>query len=222
MCDYCEPTLADKIFAEASKQLMNALKEEVKRKLDAVTWENNELKNQLRGVVDRGLRLSQREADLKVKEVELSQRAKYMSISEFLGQREVIMYRARAKWVLGPKCNKCNDDRELLYTTPLGKAAAETCDCAQKMKVYELQKLVLSSMSKKNYTHKLYMRFEPYEGGYNASILIEEANIYNDGDDFADIGNGSIYFREKAQCQAYCDWLNSKNVRFETNEKVIA
>ena len=59
-------------------------------------------------------------------------------------------YRIDSTWRSGPKCEHCNENRQLEYTTPRGKPAAEQCECAATTRVYEVEEQFVHEMAKRS------------------------------------------------------------------------
>ena len=48
-----------------------------------------------------------------------------------------------------PKCNKCNEDRKLEYTTPRGRVAYEPCECAATTLVWVVEEQLVHEITKR-------------------------------------------------------------------------
>ena len=198
-----EPSLADEIFNEASAKLMDALNGEVKQRLERIADENASLQALNNSLKKQLAEYKQREYELAEGERQLRLAAKKMPLKEFMGQYEVVMYQATMKHEYGPKCDKCDDKRQLYYRTPLGNDATEPCKCAKMFRVYRPQMQVLYSISKRN--HKLLAWYRPYphEDAFESGKLAEQ--FYNQDIEFADLDKHKAYFENESDCQAYCD-----------------
>lgn len=57
-------------------------------------------------------------------------------------------YCVNYQYIKQPKCNKCDKQRYVHYTTPLGKAAKEACTCSGTTKKYYIEEIYVKSVEK--------------------------------------------------------------------------
>lgn len=201
----------DGILEQATNALLAAAKGNVAEMVAELKRENANLQDEREKLYKKIALMSARERDLAEKQVELDRMAAQMPIDKFFGQRSVIMYKpSYARLGQPDKCDKCNENRSIPYFTPLGKQAYEACTCSEHTYGYKPNEMILTELRKDN--RKLLMWFKPYErdeNGYTSSDFVEDTAVYKPGDDFAKMDKYKAYFRDLADCQAYCDWLNT-------------
>lgn len=219
--DTFEPTLADEIFAEASKKLTDALKADAMDRIRAITTDNERLQLENQELRKQATDVAEARREVEREKERIKKRAKSMTVREFLGMHAVEMF--RAKQVTDkplPKCNKCDDNRVIRYKTPLGKDASERCDCGEKQYKYIPEKLVISEL-KKDRHYGLLVWFAPYPDhgdGYSSTEVIKSENIYQPGREFSRNDIYALRFREKRDCKKYCDWLNTATIPSDINK----
>ena len=201
----------DEVLEQATAALLAAAKGNVAQMVAELKRENAFLKNENSRLSTELMRALSRSRELSDKEDELNRMAAQMPIDKFFGQRSVIMYKpSHARLGRPDKCDKCNDDRNIWFLTPLGKQAYEACECSGYLYGYQPNEMILTELRKDN--RKLLMWFKPYERdehGYTSGDFVEDTAVYKPGDDFAKLDKYKAYFRDLADCQAYCDRLNN-------------
>ena len=135
----------------------------------------------------------------------------------------VILYRVDYRYVYKPKCDKCDENRKIHFSSPSGREYEEDCECAKRYlkylpKPYYCTEFRVNRHKTKENPYPLMMWFKKYNDysddydgyTYDASDLCR--SIYN-GEDFNEIEKRKTYtyFRDEEDCQRYCDWLNNKN-----------
>lgn len=209
--DEIEYNPLDEILEQTTSALLKAAKNNVAVTMAELKRENAALKKENTRLMNERAQAFARERELEIKEAELNRMAAQMPIDKFFGQRSVIMYKPSLARLGQPdKCDKCNENRSIPYFTPLGKLQYEACVCSEYTYGYKPNEMILTELRKDN--RKLMMWFKPYdrdEKGYTSSDFVEDTAVYKLGDNFAEIDKYKAYFRDLADCQAYCDWLNT-------------
>lgn len=205
---YYEPTQADEIFIEANKKLIEALKESVKHHVEKVTKENNRLKedNEILRKKVRGIKSKERELEKERQEMKRS------LLGELMRDRQMIFYTANYHYYHGEKCNKCDENRNINFISPLGKEMKEICDCYINKKVYTAKEYICYEMRKNKNDSSLIMWFKTYsddKDGYTSGHVVKDKDIYN-GQKYSDLDCYNAVFKTKEECEGYCEYLNNK------------
>lgn len=220
---YYDPTMADEIFNRAKKELEESLKEEVKVQIKStmdhnfkLRQENEELKQQIRN-------LDNRERDLANREAQFERMALRKVFSELLKPLEEHMevYSCDYEYVRKDKCHKCDSNRRIYYKSPSGKDVYEECSCNESYKVYSPKpkclKIVSIFKDRERSKFMLDVKYESrdYDDGY---CKFEVKKLIENTDDMGDLNTLNEYqmeyrtgFKNKEDCQTYCDYLNKKN-----------
>lgn len=232
--DFYEPSEGELFFDEIKEKFREILREDVNSELSRLTKENAELRKTVKEYNDKKMELSRRERDIKYKEdnfkrdVEKEFYNKTMDeVFEHLLEDSEVWYAEHVSHEK-PKCNLCNEDRELIATYPNGEIVKKQCDCTRPLFIYE----PVISLNKQIKFHKAYKpRYSDHKKCYftknhrpnkdyaEAYDYYSEFRIENIFDEFNDDvkeyhetkGYGEkVAFRNKEACQNYCDWLNEK------------
>lgn len=127
-----------------------------------------------------------------------------------------------------PKCNLCDENRELVATYPDGTMTKKPCECSKSINLYE----PIISQNREIIFHKAYnvryiddkkiyfvKNYMPNKDFVEAYDYYSEFKIEKIFDDFTDETKEyhkqkrygeRIAFRSQDACQKYCDWLNEK------------
>ena len=137
----------------------------------------------------------------------------------------VIMYKPDYNHVYGKKCNKCDDDRYIHFSSPSGKDYTEVCSCAKTFLKFYPQEFRLAEFRRNRYHDEKPMLFwftryrncEDDHDGYTYSSSDAENHVYESGDSYDELFekygqySSGLYFKTEEDCQKYCDWLNEKS-----------
>lgn len=232
--DFYEPSEGELFFEEMKEKFRGILREDVNSELSKLTKENAELRKTVKEYNDKKMELSRRERDIQYKEdnlrrdVEKEFYNKTMEeVFEHLLEDSEVWYAERIPHEK-PKCNLCNEERELIATYPNGEIVKKQCDCAIPLYVYEpvisLNKQIKFhkaykprySDDKKVYFTKKHTPNKDYVDAYGYYSEFRIENIFNEfNEDVKEYHEAMRYserigFRNKEACQKYCDWLNEK------------
>ena len=233
--DYYDPSEGELFFDEMKEKFREILREDVNSELSRLTKENAELRKIVKEYNDKKMELTRRERDVQYKEdnlkrdVEREFYSKTMDeVFEHLLEDSEVWYAERVPHEK-PKCDLCNEEREMIATYPNGEVVKKQCDCAKPTYVYE----PVISVNKQIKFHKAYKprysdhkkcyftkNYEPNKDYAEAYDYYSEFRIEKIYDEFNDevkeyhkakrYGE-KIAFRNKEACQKYCDWLNEGN-----------
>lgn len=131
--DYYEPSEFDEKVEEFKDYLRQSIKEETKNEIEKLRKENESLQeikrnwdNLVKEYEDK-----KRELEYKIRECESKVSLKRLETLFKETGMNVIMYRPDYVHVYGKKCNKCDDDRYIHFSSPSGKDYIEDCECAK-------------------------------------------------------------------------------------------
>lgn len=233
--DYYEPSVGELFFDEMKEKFREILREDVNSQLSRLTKENAELRKAVQEYNDKKMELNRREKELQYKEENLKREVekefynKTMDeVLEHLLEDSEVWYAERVPHEK-PKCNLCNDERQMVATFPNGEVTKKQCDCAKPTYVYEpvisVNKQIKFhkafkprySSDKKCYFTKNHRPNKDYAEAYDYYSEFRIENIYDEfNDDVKEYHEAKRYgekiaFRNKEACQKYCDWLNEEN-----------
>lgn len=232
---YYEPTIADEILIEYQQKMKEALLESIKLEIENMKNENEKLKEENKKLRLKSIEIDNKERDLKYKEENIKKEVTEEFYKSNIGDTLKQYMENCELWFAGDeryqneKCELCNENRELVAKFPNGEFAKIKCACSNFFSRYipALSEITLIKFSKKDskytsdrkfYLDKTYSarRDRSY---YNYDHDYQEFNIYHIIDEFnegiVELHENKSYseklgFKNKEECQKYCDWLNSK------------
>lgn len=213
---YYEPSLADELLMEYQLKMKNVLLDSVKNNIEKVKLENASLKTENNSLQIQVNKINQRERELEIQKQNLEREVRRERLSKLMEDFEVVMYRAYTTTENLPKCNKCNEKREITFTSPSGKEMTESCSCDKGITVYIPYEYICTEFKLDDrYNDKLLIWYkENHENNYDwysysSSNFVD--TVYKDNMKFEELNSYKTYFKSKEECQKYCDWLNSDN-----------
>ncbi len=231
--DFPEPSTGDIVFEELKKILLGTIKEEIKTELERLRAENEELRpyREERDRMQQELARTQQRCERRIQEAE--RRAKTMALEEVFSECIVDAWKVDRKYTQGPKCDKCDEKRNLHFISPRGKAMTEACECAESTKTYVPTQAIMTrfkihpkipvgNQNDSKACSKPVYRWYTTEHDIKrdgAEFIVDsdyERGIHRlaDREDtpFEKLNEWSDVFTSKERCQAFCDYLNEKEV----------
>lgn len=208
---YDEPSEFEAQVDEFKQSLLEAVKKEYVDEMERLRKENADLQE-----VKRNLDQIKREYENKKREFEfgreeLKREVRRERLSTLMEDFQVVMYKTNATYVKPPKCDKCDDNRQIAYKTPLGKDAKESCDCNVSKTVYVPKEHYCSEFRLNRDGNSIGAWYKQVDDdGYTYNFSEFADTVYKEGMKFEDIDHRETFFKTKEECQRYCDWLNSK------------
>ena len=210
---YYEPSQADELLMEYQEKMKSALLETVKYQIESYEKENDILKAENQKLKDNEHKVRDRERKLEYEKSDLMRQVKRERLSELMKDFKVIMYQAGSKGVKLPKCDKCNDNREIEFKSPTGKKMKESCKCNINKTVYIPEEYICTEfkVDQDNGNKMLMWYKEHHEKDYD--YYGEDSSnycrvIYSEEMNFEDLECYHTYFKTKEECKKYCKWLD--------------
>ena len=232
--DYYEPSEGELFFDEMKEKFREILKADIDSQLGKLTRENAELRKTVKEYNDKKMELTRREREVQYKEDNLQRdverefyRKTMDEVFEHLLEDSEVWYAEHVPHDK-PKCDLCDEERQMIATYPNGEVAKKKCECAKPTYVYEPVISVnrqikfhkaykpRNSDNKKVYFTKKYSPNKDYADAYDYYSEFRIENIYDEFDEDVKIYHEAksygtkIAFRNKEACQKYCDWLNEQ------------
>lgn len=204
---YYEPSEFDLKVEEFKESLLKSVKENFLSEMERLKKENEELQE-----VKENFESIQRDYEYKKHQLEaehrdLKRKVRRERLDELMSDFQVVMYRADYNLESLPKCSNCDDKRRIYYKTPLGKETYESCDCAERKRVYFPKENTCYEfrINRDNDELLAWYKYEDEYGSMSYSTRAE--TFYEEGMSYEDLENRT-FFKSKEECQKYCDWLN--------------
>ena len=233
--DYYEPSEGEMFFDEMKEKFREILREDVNTELSRLTKENAELRKTVKEYNDKKMELIRRERDVQYKEdnlkrdVEREFYSKTMDeVFEHLLEDSEVWYAERVPHEK-PKCDLCDEERQMIAIYPNGEVVKKQCDCARPTYIYEPVISVNKQIKfhkawkprysdhKKCYFTKNHEPNKDYAEAYDYYSEFRIENIYDEFNEDVKVYHEAkrygekVAFRNKDACQKYCDWLNEEN-----------
>lgn len=226
-----EPNEFEMQIEEFKDALRNAIKDEIKGRIANLERELAELKEfrderfKFIREYEAKIREAQKEAsDAKRFAKESEEKWKKARLHQLLGDYLTIGWKVDYKWEYGEKCDKCDDDRKIHFTSPQGKEYTEDCQCAKRYYKYFPQEATLSRICvrKKNFSWDdkgetdFYNRYYTVErkDGDEYDRYESAADVYISSDiDFEKVNSYHAVFLNEDDCKKYCDWKTEKELK---------
>lgn len=224
-----EPSEFDQQVEEFKDSLRNSVKDEIKEKIASLENELVEIK-EFRDEKDKfireyesKIREAKREVEAANKLVkESEEKWKKARLHQLLGDYLTVGWVVGSSWEYGEKCDKCDENRKIHFTSPQGKEYTEDCQCAKRYYRYFPKEATLSKIyvKKKNFRwddkgetdfyNRYYMVTDDDE--YDRYESADE--IYASSDiDYKKVNSYRAVFLNEEDCQKYCDWKNKEKLK---------
>lgn len=226
--DFYEPSEFDMLVDEWKEKLRDSVKEEYKAEMAKLRQENETLQD-IKKNWDKKVRELQTEKEEVVRtkyRIEREIKNQYLSeiLKDVMEERWGISYR----WeYLREKCDRCDDDRRLHYKTPLGRDAYEMCSCAKQCRIYSPEEIsgIQISQRRSRYDKDIKIFFEHEDNkdrdSYDTYRWHSDSFIFQDDMSYDELEKAHTHyaiFKNKEECQKYCDWLNAREREKTLNE----
>lgn len=217
--DYCDEDFYDRSleFEEEIHRLKiamsDAIKKEFLNKMHTLEEENERLQYIEANFNKIKEDFKQKERQLEIERENLRRSIRQERLSELTKDAQVVLYSARSKYVYPPKCNKCDENRQIKYNTPLGNTAYERCNCNKSKVQYSPHENIRVEFSIRHGQPHAFYDFKEDRNGDNEymsldSKLMKKENLYEEGMDYEGMNPYNSFFRTKEECQNFCDYLN--------------
>jgi transposase-like protein len=156
MSDYYFENLSpfDEAVESFKEDLRGAVKEEVQTELEALRTANREMSAKLADLskLEQAAERARIQYEVKLGQAEHAARQQVQKegLRALLATLDETHYRVTTAWDQQPKCEKCDDQRQLNYTTPRGRVAQEACECATRTKRYEVEELFVHEVARRH------------------------------------------------------------------------
>jgi len=212
---YYEPSLADEILNEYQQKMKDALLDSIKYQIEKTKKENQNIKDENIKLRQQVNEISNRERELEIQKKNLAYTVRHERLSELMKDFEVIMYRAYTTTKKLPKCDKCNKNRQIEFTSPTGKKMTEDCSCDKGKIVFIPQEYICTEFKIERDSNRMAVWYKMHQErdydycSYDSSDYVD--TVYNEGMKYEDLKDYyKVYFKSKEECQKYCCWLNKQ------------
>ena len=224
-----EPSEFEMQVEEFKDSLRNAVKDEIKERIESLEKELEELKEFrdeknkfVREYESKILEMQREASNTKRLAVESEEKWKKARLHQLLGDYLTVGWKIGDKWEYGEKCDKCDDDRKIHFTSPQGKEYAEDCQCAKRYYRYFPEEATLSKFyvktknfryddnGKSDFGNRYYRVYK----NNDEFVIYESVNdVYASSDiDFEKVNVWSAVFLNEEDCKKFCDWKTEQEL----------
>ena len=210
---FYEPSDYDIMVDKFKETLRESVKKEYQEEMARLKAENEELQEVKKNMdsIKAEHRLAMQK--LEFERQDLVSKVRRERLSKLMEDNNVVLYKPDYKLVDAPKCDKCDDKRRLHFKTPRGKDEYEYCECATKEKVYMPRETFLYEFRLDRYGKELVAFYRRKDWNDDEDYMqLEDYSSLNEGvyqgEDFESVKRYSVMFKEKEECQGYCEYLN--------------
>jgi hypothetical protein len=214
--DFYEPSEFEQQIEEFKASLYKSVKQEFLDKMAQLEKENADLQVFKERKEDIEKEHRNALSEMKRNAVETERKIRYEKLRGLLGECLTVGWGVKTISTKPPKCDKCDKDRRIQFTSPSGKKLSEPCSCDDGTHAYEPQELTLIKFymdNEKRGRNEEYVErhYKKTDGQFNSDYYeyIDSSNIYK-GESFDTTHQYGIVFLDKETCQKYCDWLNEQ------------
>ena len=227
-----EPSEFEIQVEEFKDSLRNAVKDEIKEKIESLEKELAELKEFrdernkfVREYESKILEMQRDVSNTKKIAAESEDKWKKARLYQLLGDYLTVGWKVGYKWEYGEKCDKCDDDRKIHFVSPQGNKYTEDCQCAKRYYRYFPEEATLSKIyvRKKNFSWDdkgetdFYNRYYTVEREEDDDYDLYEStsDVYKHGDiDFKKVNSYvDVAIANEEDCQKYCDWKTAQELK---------
>lgn len=148
-----EQSDADRAFSELREAVYESVSDEITSKISRLTEQNAELKERLKNLdsLEMQARAEKRDYEMKLGRLESDVRVELrrMEAEKILSFLTEEKFSIVSDYDAKPKCDKCDEDRQIVYTTPRGRQGREMCECSERVHFYVPAPVSVKSVSGK-------------------------------------------------------------------------
>lgn len=223
MNDVFDESEAENVANDVIEMMKTAVREDIIVELTTLRAENERLREYEKLAYECDKKLADELQKLENERKTLESKVKNMRIRELFGDYISTAWCVQRVYTDKPKCDKCNADRMIEYTTPRGKEQSELCECGEKLITYIVQPTDLMAIEtelkwdERIYTLAYYTAGAIWSDGERIEESVKRTSaVYEDifaGKTFDEIPGYyycELIFLDKTKCEEFCEYLNKK------------
>jgi hypothetical protein len=212
--DFYEPSEFESNVEQLKDTLKSSVKQEIQDELERLRKENSELQE-----IKNTMSKYKNEQSAKMRELEQAKSNAIYTVrnerlAELIASVNPLLYQVGTKSTRGEKCDKCDSNRQIEYTTPLGRIAKEYCPCGDYQTTFIVEPVIATQLRINRYGDQKppvqvwYRTERKLNSDDDYAFMCKDVNVYQEGVDLASLDRYKVWFEKEADCQKYCDWLN--------------
>ena len=211
---YYDPSEFDSQVEEFKTALASSVQQKYLDEMAELRAENESLREfrDKRDEYECKLNRAKQEYQQKMRDAE--RQANKQRLKDLLSFFSVVGYRVKREYMQGPKCDRCDENREIHFVSPLGREMKEKCTCAAGTTTRRPKQVNLMSFYAAKGLSNDYFERSNENRDYDRYDLC--ARLYDkDKPPFEIINEYTVVFLKEEDCQAYCDWLNKQEAKHD-------
>jgi len=209
---YNEPSEFEMQIDEFKQALIESVKKEYVDEMDRLRKENAELQDFKEN--KKAIENEHRQAlhKMETEKAQFEKSLKNKRLTDLFGENMFTAWYPNSKSIKPPKCDQCDDNREIHFTSPSGKKLTEPCPtCGNSKSVYEPEELECYKFTQgkpDRWTDecRIYLYFRRVSS--DKDDYFESNRKAYDGGKYEEVRSYDTAFFDLEECQKYCDWKN--------------
>lgn len=228
--DFYEPSEYDMMVEEFKTTLRKSIAKEWVDKMNKLEKENSELQEIKRNFENIKRDYENKKLQCEIEKERVIKDAKRMRLKELMQDVQKSYWKLSWIYAYTKKCNKCNENRKIIFKSPSGKEYSENCKCSIGKQIYVPMRVDIYEISLRNIGTGTANVFFREQKGCNDNIYYQSAEYYDnkiiveDDADFVSLDietKNDFYFVSEEKCQEFCNWYNKEILKVDTDEYKI-
>lgn len=196
-----------------SDEIRKSIKADILEELERLRAENKELQYVKENWEDlqQQYKSKMRECENKVERAK--QDMKKCRLDEIMSYAKLTLYQVERRSGYREKCDKCNEYRSVEITLPSGRTIMDDCcNCSGSKRVYIPEKKELYKLSM-DFRQNVLFYYQQVDKDEYCPTISKASTIVDHNKDFEtlDVSDCELFFVNKEECKAFCDYINKKN-----------
>lgn len=208
--DWYEPSEFDIMMDEFKESIKSNARQEIK---DEIAGLKNELAT-LKEVKENWKKIEQENSRLKLEvqriKEDAERNANKAKLDDLLKDCPFVAYCIDCSFeYVQEKCDKCDNTRQIHFTSPSGKDYKELCSCAQKKMIYSPREIQLYGLqvpfnSNQQKVKPIYICEKNSDNSYSLTNCVDDMDFKRVEDIWRP------FFKDYGRAVEYCEWKNQK------------
>lgn len=210
---YDEPSEFEQQIDEFKNSLYDCVKKEHKDKMTRLEKENKELQETKKNFDAIKTEYNNKLRELNIKLETAERDAKRLKLKDLMQELKQVLWQAKTTRVYDEKCEKCNNNRKIEFTSPSGKTFEEDCTCGIGIIKYLTSPYeIYSFQQNRDGIGKWYIKKYRDEDYYSEDSKCVDFLVKSE-EDFISIPDRmyNVFFETEELCMKYCDIKNNEN-----------
>lgn len=212
---YDEPSEFDMQVEEWKDTLRECVKKEYKEEMERLRKENAELRDIKKNWQEKIGELETEKFKLNAATRDAENKAKKARLRELLDVFTKQAWGIKYSYeYIHEKCDKCDNNGYIHYKSPQGRDVKEECNCRRRVPIFSPQEAEIVAFDDQNGKIKPTFCYENNNNNNEYDSYKKTKRVYA-GENFEDIDTTyyGIVFFNKEDCERFCEYKNSKQMK---------